>query len=136
MSNLALQDLGSFRKCSNETHIHPMTFIYTILICMYIYIYTIMYKCTYIYIYNMYVYIHSHYEWIQIQTTLRSFPIHGGYPHRALGRALAIAPDLHFVAHAVDLRSLMNLWEIHGKSMGNLWENLWEIYGKSMGNLC
>ena len=41
--------------------------------------------------------------------------------HRALGRALAIAPDLHFVAHAVDLRSLMNLWEIYGKSMGNLW---------------
>ena len=53
------------------------------------------------------------------QTTLWSFPTHGGYPqHRALGRALAIAPDLHFVAHAVDLRSLINLWEIYGKSMG------------------
>ena len=49
-----------------------------------------------------------------------AFQSMGGHPqHRALGRALAIAPDLHFIAHAVDLRSLMNLWEIYGKSMGN-----------------
>ena len=88
------------------------------------------------YIYTQYIATINGFKFKQL--TLWSFPIHGGYhpQHRALGRALAIAPDLHFVAHAVDLRSLMNLWEIHGKSMGNLWEIYGKIYGKSMGNLC
>ena len=30
------------------------------------------------------------------------------------------------------LKPCRDLWEIYGKSMGNLW-NLWEIYGKSTG---
>ena len=32
-------------------------------------------------------------------------------------------------------KSMRILWEIYGKTMGNLCESLWEIYGKTMGNL-